>query len=479
MRFSQVYKNIVLDSSFENWKKMIDHYHQLNKAHLLMLHKCRILPDDVVFKIATGLKKLQNEKVKELPENVEDLVLLFEKKLGDLIGEDVAGFLHTARSRNDIDATIFRMALRNVLIQFEKELLNLIKQFIRKAGQNIDTVFLLYTHGQPAQPSSFAHYLLAFSGELTQVSKKLIETFDIVNECPMGAGAITTTGFSIDRNLVSNYLGFNRPLENSYQAISTSHWITLPGALLRNLMIDITRFIQDIMHKSSSEVGVLQFPNELVQISSIMPQKRNPVVLEHLRLRANMAANAFSNIENVFLNVPYQDVNENGDFVLREFLNAMDISNQVLILLSEMVEKVIVRTDRVREIAAQFGATSTELADELVRRFGISFRKAHLIVSEVVKTGLNFENFSNVIKEHLKEKPEMEINPEEFQHILSCEHFIEIRKVLGGPEKSSIISMINKLENPIIQHEQFIESFEKQIATSFENLNHDFNLLLL
>jgi argininosuccinate lyase len=157
----------------------------------------------------------------------------------------------------------------------------------------------------------------------------------------------------------------------------------------------------------------------------------------------------------------------------------MDISNQVLILLSEMVEKVIVRTDRVREIAAQFGATSTELADELVRRFGISFRKAHLIVSEVVKTGLNFENFSNVIKEHLKEKPEMEINPEEFQHILSCEHFIEIRKVLGGPEKSSIISMINKLENLIIQHEQFIESFEKQIATSFENLNHDFNLLLL
>jgi len=474
MRFSEIYKQIVLDSSFENWKKLAKYYMQINKAHLLMLAKRQILSKELSSQIAHALKKMEREKIEDkLPEQVEDLVLLIEKRLSEMIGVEKAGFLHTARSRNDIDATVFRMCVRDELIDLSQFLADFISTVVEKARTNLETLVLLYTHGQPAQVSTFSHYLMALSFELLEIANGILNSLEVVNICPMGAGAITTTGFDIDRKIVSEYLGFSKPVENSYRAIVTSHWIVFPSSSLKILLADLTRVVQEFIHKSSCEVGIFQFPDELVQISSIMPQKRNPVILEHLRIRANIAYGIFESIERVFVNTPYQDINENGDFVLFKFLDGVKIAEEALKLAQETVSKVSVDQQKVKDLALKTGATTTELADELVRRFNISFRQAHSVVSEYVRSGMKYE----VLRESFERlcAQNFTISEDQLGEILSAENFVKVRKIHGGPHKDRISEMIQSIES---SKESFIEKItqiEKQITLSFKVLDDHFN----
>lgn len=473
MRFSKIYKEIVLDSSFENWKKLIKYYMQLNKAHLLMLHKTKIVPQEICIEIANGLKKIQSEKIEEkLPEQVEDLVFLIEKKLAELIGIEKAGFLHTARSRNDIDATVFRMCVRDELISFIYQLIDMVDTIIQKAKNNLETLILLYTHGQPAQVSSFAHYLLAFAFDILEGTRSIVDALKVVNICPMGSGAITTTGFPINRKMVSEYLGFSEPVENSYRAIVTSHWITLPSSCLKILMNDLTRFTQEFIHKSSCEVGIFQFPDELVQISSIMPQKRNPVILEHLRIRAHVAYGIFDAIEKVFSNTPYQDINENGDFVLFKFMEGIKTAKEAITLAKETVQWVDVDQKRVKELSLKTGATTTELADELVRTFNISFRQAHLAVSQYVKAGMKYKVLTEAFEKICAKK--FTLSQKQVEKILSIEHFVKVRKITGGPAKKPVCEMIQRIEKSIETLKKEIEKVEERIKKSLENLENEF-----
>ncbi|MEJ5229140.1 MAG: argininosuccinate lyase [Pseudothermotoga sp.] len=474
MRFSEIYKQIVLDSSFENWKKLAKYYMQINKAHLLMLAKRQILSRELSSEIAHALKKLEKEEIDDkLPEQVEDLVLLIEKRLSEMIGVEKAGFLHTARSRNDIDATVFRMCVRDELIDLSHCLTDFISTIVERARTNLETLVLLYTHGQPAQVSTFAHYLMALAFDFLEVANGILNSLEAVNICPMGAGAITTTGFEIDRKIVSDYLGFSEPVENSYRAIVTSHWIVFPSSSLKTLMADLTRVVQEFTHKSSCEVGIFQFPDELVQISSIMPQKRNPVILEHLRIRANVAHGVFESIERVFVNTPYQDINENGDFVLFKFLDGMKIAKEALKLAQETVSKVGVDEQRVKDLALKTGATTTELADELVRRFKISFRQAHSVVSEYVRSGMKYEMLCESFERLCGQR--LSLTKDELTEILSAENFVRVRKISGGPHRDRVLEMIQSAER---SKEFFVEKIaqaEKQIAVSFKVLDDHFN----
>ncbi|MGJ8454141.1 argininosuccinate lyase [Pseudothermotoga sp. U03pept] len=473
MNFSHLYKQIVLDSSFKNWKRLAKYFTQINKAHLLMLTKRQILSKELSSQIARGLKQIENEKIQnKLPEQVEDLVMLIEKGLSEKIGIENAGFLHLARSRNDIDATVFRMCVRDELIDLSEHLIDLIDTVIEKAKTDLKTLVLLYTHGQPAQVSTLAHYLMAFVFDLLEDLNNLFASLQLVNICPMGAGAITTTGFSIDRNIVSEYLGFSKPVENSYRAIVTSHWIVHPSSSLKNLMNDLTRIVQDFIHKASCEVGIFQFPDDLVQISSIMPQKRNPVILEHLRIRANIAYGIFESIERVFVNTPYQDINENGDFVLFRFIEGVEIAEESLKLAKESISKVSVDQERVKELALKTGATTTELADELVRRFAVSFRQAHSVVSQYVRSNMNYEILCESFERLCGQR--MTLTQEEVNKILSPENFVKVRKVSGGPDEKRVLEMIQTAEESKALLCEKIKQSEKQIAESFKALEDHF-----
>ncbi|MGB9789212.1 MAG: argininosuccinate lyase [Thermotoga caldifontis] len=476
MRFSKTYKRIVLDSSFKNWQKLSKYYMWLNKAHLLMLYKTGIVPKGICSEIAEGLRRIENERIEdELPEGIEDFVFLIENKLSKIVGIEKAGFLHTARSRNDIDATVFRMCVRDALMGLSHHVIDALIAIVQKAKTNLNTILLLYTHGQPAQVSTLAHFLLAFGFDVADTLDILVDCLSIVNTCPMGSCAITTTGFPIDRVMVSDYLGFSEPIENSYRAIVTSHWVSLPSSCLKILMNDLTRFVQEIVPKSSCEVGIFQFPDDLVQVSSIMPQKRNPVVLEHIRLRAGTAHGIFDAVEKVFLNTPYQDINENGDHVLFEFLRAVRMAEEVLLLFREVVQRISVDQERVKELSRKTGATTTELADELVRTFGISFRQAHTIVSQYVSSGMKYDVLCETFEKICGRK--LSLSEEQIERILSPEHFVEVRKVLGGPHERSVNEAIERLEGFVRSIKERTETLEIKTKNSLAKLEADFRQL--
>jgi argininosuccinate lyase len=291
--FSPVYTERVLEPAYRNWKALyVKDLLAVHKAHLLGLVGQRIISRERGMLIAGAIEAMDADfrYPESIPASVEDLYFVYELELGERIGAEDAAFLHTARSRNDMDTTVFRMALRRALFRFQGEALGMLEALSARARRGEGELTVLYTHGQPANVSTMGHYLSAFAGEVAEDLAVLADAISAVDRSTMGACAITSTGFPLDRRGVSTHLGFSGFIVNTYEAISTSHWLTRPAAALEALMQDITRLVADLLHKASCEVGLVTFPDTLVQSSSIMPQKRNPVILEHARIQAGLAS---------------------------------------------------------------------------------------------------------------------------------------------------------------------------------------------
>jgi argininosuccinate lyase len=213
----------------------------------------------------------------------EDLFFLREDALRREIGAELAGRLHTGRSRNDLEATIFRLQLRARMVGTMAMVAELAATVLRIARHEAATPILAYTHGQPAQPTTYGHYLAAFAEVLIRDLARLERALDDLDASPMGAAAITTTGFPISRERVAELLGFARVQENSYGCIAAVDQLAAAYSALRILFLNIGRLTQDLAFWTSFEVGQARAPDGFVQVSSIMPQKRNPLAIEHLR----------------------------------------------------------------------------------------------------------------------------------------------------------------------------------------------------
>ncbi len=343
--FSAIYVQRVLEPSYHNWRKfLIPEFFRVQRAHLVMLAECGILNSAAVVALKKGIDTIEQEFQfpEEIPTGMEDLYFVFEHELAQRIGSEQAGRLHTARSRNDMDTTVLRLYLKRRLLEIMRSLMEVSAILSSRIQKDGGEPIVLYTHGQPANISTLGHYLSAFYLELLEGGVQLSHAVQTLDASTMGACALTTTGFPIDRIRTAELLGLARPVDNSYQAVSSNHWLTYPAAALWSLLSDITRFVMDLSHKTSCEVGLMSFPDELVQVSSIMPQKRNPVILEHIRIQAGLGMSILNGIENLFHNIPYQDVNEVADAPALELDRALNFSLSCFDLFSEIIRSMIV-----------------------------------------------------------------------------------------------------------------------------------------
>ena len=220
---SPVYKEAVLAPLFNGSKQFFREGHMLiDQAHCAMLVEQEILSAKEGQAILSALDEIQQEidfDSVEYTGEFEDYFFFIEHCLKQKLGADLAGRLHTGRSRNDIDHTLFKLNIKSRLFQFQQKLDALINSLLTVMEANVDTLVVAYTHGQPAQPTSFAHYLGAFVEVLLRDQERLQQAYKTVDLCPMGAAAITTTGFNLSRNRVAELLGFSAPLNNSYGCI--------------------------------------------------------------------------------------------------------------------------------------------------------------------------------------------------------------------------------------------------------------------
>lgn len=438
-----VYKDTVLEPLFEGAKAHFTKaVNAINQAHLVMLSETGILPDDISTAIAGALKDIDTtldiNALKYTGEH-EDYFFQIEAELVNRLGADIAGKLHTARSRNDMDHTVFKMALKTRLDLLLSQTVALTDALIVKAMQERETYIVAYTHGQPAQPTSFGHYLNAAVEILLRDITRLLEARAQLDFCPMGAAAITTTGFPIDRHRVSDLLGFSEPLRNSYSCIAGVDYITGLYSAIKLTFLHLGRVIQDLQFWSSFEVGQLYVPNSFAQVSSIMPQKRNPVPIEHLRLLSSLTIGRCDTMVNTMHNTPFTDMNDSEGEVQQAGYAAFESGGRVLKLLTAFIPALSINQDRVRKNADAACITVTELADRLVRDEGLSFRQAHKVGSVVSKTVLGqemalcegFIAFTMAFENETGRMPEM--NETIFREAVSIENFVAVRTCFGGP----------------------------------------------
>lgn len=438
-----VYRDTVLAPLFEGVKvHYATHFQAINRAHLVMLAETGILPRATATAIAFALEQIEREvDVASLTYTgeVEDYFFMVEAELKRLLGPDLAGALHTARSRNDMDHTVFKLALQARTDTLIAQALALTDAVIATARRERDTLIVAYTHGQPAQPTTWGHYLGAVIEVLLRDLARLSTARDALDHCPMGAAAITTSGFGIDRHRVAELLGFKGPLENAYGCIASVDYVTGLYSAIKLIFLHLGRVLQDMQFWTAFEVGQLYVPNSFVQISSIMPQKRNPVPIEHLRHLASMTVGRCDAVVNTMHNTPFTDMNDSEGEVQVAGYAAFDSGMRVLALLGALLPACKVRTDNVAANMDAACVTITELADTLVRSEGLSFRQAHEIAARTARAVIaagqplraGYEAMCIAFTAETGRAPALD--SADFARAVDPAHFVAIRTRFGGP----------------------------------------------
>lgn len=419
---------------------------EIDRAHLVVATECGVLSIDVAHILADGLAALDTVPVPETYDRrYEDYFFVREAALAAAVGADVAGFLHVGRSRNDLDHTMFRMILRERIDALRTEGLALAQTLLGLVRREQRTLIVAYTHGQPAQPTTYGHYLAAVLEILLRDLARLAAARADVDLCPLGAAAITTSGFPLDRKRAAALLGFAAPLENSYACIAGVEDLTATYSALEIMFLHLGRFVQDLGVWAGFDVGQLRLPSAWVQISSIMPQKRNPVAIEHLRLLASHAMGRARAVIGTLHNTPFTDINDSEAETHAQGYGAFDLGMRVLVLLRGMLPAASVDVGRVRRNIDASLITVTELADTMVRQEGLSFRSAHAVAGTFAQAVLaatttprpdGYATFREAFKRMVGRPPALDESS--FHAALSPENFVSVRSRLGGPAEAAI-----------------------------------------
>jgi argininosuccinate lyase len=263
---------------------------------------------------------------------------LIEDHLLDTLGEEIGGKLHTGRSRNDLYSAAFRIAVRERILNIMEAVLELRDAVLRRASESTDVVFPAFTHSQPAQPITFAHYLLAFDNLLGRDFERLKHTFELTNESPLGAAAIGGTGFPLDRDRLAKLSGFSDVIYNTFDAIASVDYLPQATTSVAILMTNISRVSQDLLVWSMLEVGFIELSEQMSNVSSIMPQKKNPGVIEKTRARAGEAIGEANSTLASLKAVPFGDVGETS-YGAMPFLRNVDGSIRAIRTIPASIER--------------------------------------------------------------------------------------------------------------------------------------------
>ena len=299
--------------------------------------------------------------------------------------------------------------------------------------------------------------------------KRLQRAFDNMNYCPLGSGAITTTGFPIDRHRVAELLGFYAPTVNSYASIASVDYFTETLGATAALLVNIGKFAQEFLLMAMKEFDVIRLPDGYVQGSSIMPQKRNPVALEHIRAIGSKALGQTLGVFTSIHNTPFGDINDVEDDLQPLIYSAIRDANRAVALFAGTLQSATFKLETLKKRAGENFITVTELADTIVRRENLSFRIAHKIVGNCVKTAIsqNSEITHEILQTAAREVlgGEISLSAEDLQKTLSPENFVAIRTIYGGtaPEETRRALAVER------EYESVDESWFTEKKTLLEN----------
>ncbi len=417
--------------------------------HTQMLMRQRIIPIDKGKKIIKGLKKIKSliSSGKFIfEEKYEDIHLNIEKKLFQIIGP-AAGFMHTARSRNDQVVTDFKLWVKESTQNILKDISNVMKIIIKNADKNIDTVMPGFTHLKNAQPISFAHYLLAYYEMLKRDKKRFENNLNLLDESPLGSAALSGTSYKIDRNYTAKKMGFKKPTDNSIDSVSDRDFAIDFLYAAAVCAMHLSRLAEDFIILNSEAYKLIEFNDSVLTGSSIMPQKKNPDPAELIRGRVGINYGKLNSILTIMKGLPmsyFKDLQDDKALVF----DGYDTLKDSLIMSYELIENLKVSKERMYKMANQGFTTATDFADYLVKEKKLSFRESYNISSLLV----NFAEKKNKTLDQISLEELKKFHKDLDKNILKIfdvTHSMNSKNSYGGTSTNNIKKMIKKYKNEI------------------------------
>jgi len=411
-------------------------------AHVEMLFKQKIISFKIKNKIIYGLTKIKKEisnKKFEFNKKYEDIHMNIEKRLFQIIGEE-AGYIHTARSRNDQVITDLKIWLRIKTEEIIGLINNLVKIIIKNAHKNIYTIMPGFTHLKNAQPVSFAHYLLAYVEMFNRDKKRFKNNLDQLLENPLGVGALTGTSFNIDRNYTTKKLKFKTSTRNSIDTVSDRDYVLDFLYSSSVCAMHISRIAEEFIIWNSDAFGLISLNDSIVTGSSIMPQKKNPDPLEYLRGQTGNTYGDLLSMLTILKGLPLSYFKDLQDDKKKVF-DTYDRLKSSIMITNEILNNFKVNKKKMLELSEKGHITATDLADYLVRELNYPFRKAYHIVAKLV----NFCDQKNKNLNNLKINEIKKIEPKLDKNVLKIfdlENSIKSKKSFGGTSFENIKKMI-------------------------------------
>ena len=446
-KMSQSFQKI--GSSIHIDKRLYEQDIAASIVHAQMLIKQKIIKSEDGKKIINGLKKIKAQIDKgnfEFKEKFEDIHLNIERALFDIIGP-VAGFLHTARSRNDQVVTDFKLWIKKASNEIIKDITAVMKNLIKKAEQNTDTVMPGLTHLKNAQPISFAHYLLSYYEMLKRDKQRFKNNLELLDECPLGSAALSGTSYKIDRTYTAKKLGFKKPTDNSIDAVADRDFAIDFLYAAAVCAMHLSRLAEDFIIYNSDAFNLISFKDSMLTGSSIMPQKKNPDPAELIRGKVGINYGKLNAILTIMKGLPmsyFKDLQDDKELVFSGY----DTLKNTLTMSAELINAVNANKANMLSMANQGFTTATDFADYLVQHKNLSFREAYAIAAKLV-------NFAEKNKKLLSELNLAEIK--KFQKdldknvlkVFDVKNSMNMKKSYGGTSMINVQSMIKKYKKEI------------------------------
>ena len=418
-------------------------------AHVEMLFKQKIISFKIKNKIIYGLNKIRKEIEKKnfnFDNNYEDIHMNIEKRLFEIIGEE-AGYVHTARSRNDQVITDLKLWMKSATKIINKNLNKLILSTLNLAEKNVNTIMPGFTHLKNAQALSFGHYLMAYVEMFVRDKKRFQNSMESLDQNPLGVSALTGTSFNIDRNYTTKKLGFKNPTKNSIDTVSDRDFVL---DFLYNCSVcsmHISRISEELIIWNSDAFNLIKLSDKIVTGSSIMPQKKNPDPLEYTRGKTGLIYGNLFSMLTILKALPlsyFKDLQDDKEIIFK----TNDYINNCLKILDEVLNNLNPNKKKMLELADTGFIAATDLADYLVKNHSMSFRSAYQKTAEIVNLA---EKENKQLKDlEIKELKKIEPNlNEDIFNVFNLKNSVNSKKSYGGTSFDNIKKMIKKYKKQL------------------------------
>lgn len=445
-RLTSIRKDVVsFVSSIQSDKRLLKAVIRINEAHVVMMMEQKIIDWLTGVKLLQALGELK-DRIK-LRSWTEDVHISVEEEIIRRTDVEIGGNLNIGKSRNDQVSTAIRMELRENLLNLITLIVKLQRTLIELVEKHVETIIPGYTHLQPAQPVTFAHYLLSYVDMLERSLHRLEENYQRINLCPMGAGALATSSFPLNRERIADLLGFDGMIENSIDAVSSRDFILETLANLTIIAVDISRLVEDLIIWSSPDFGIIELPDGFSSTSSIMPQKKNPDVLEVIRARMSYILSNFVASATIMKSLP-SSYNLDFQEITPRLWESMETITSALSIFSKLINHLRVNKEVLNKPSFNF-STSTELVNMLVRKYKVPFRMAHKIVGasirHLIEKGLTLSDLTpELLRTIAKDSLVLTLNvkEEDIRASINPLEFVKAHNVRGGPAPTEVKRMI-------------------------------------